>query len=119
MTGAGKVVEAFAYACCAAVGVVNKWPARPFITAAQVLVAAIPKTLRGLCMQMHGSRHEHTCKSERNSTGDRDDIAKRIMERKEYVPAVRMTSKRTTAAAAERFFHGEGTIGTLVRLRSS
>jgi len=48
MTGAGKVVEAFAYACCAALGVVNKWPARPFITAAQVLVAAIPKTLRGL-----------------------------------------------------------------------
>lgn len=55
MTGAGKVVEAFAYACCSAVGVVNKWPARPFVTTAQVLVAAIPKTLRGLCM--HGSRH--------------------------------------------------------------
>jgi len=66
MTGAGKVVEAFAYACCAALGVVNKWPARPFITAAQVLVAAIPKTLRGLCMQMHGSRHV-TCKSEKNN----------------------------------------------------
>ena len=67
MTGAGKVVEAFAYACCAAVVVANKWPARPFITTAQVLVAAIPKTLRGLCMQMHGSRHEHMCKSEKNN----------------------------------------------------
>ena len=68
MTGAGKVVEAFAYASCAAVGVTDKWSARPFITTAQVLVAAIPKTLRGLCM--HGSRHEHMCKSEKNNNGE-------------------------------------------------
>ena len=59
MTGAGKVVEAFAYACCAAVGVTDKRPARPFITAAQVLVAAIPKTLRGLCMQMDPDMNIH------------------------------------------------------------
>jgi hypothetical protein len=44
MTGAGKVVAFFVYAYSAAFVVLNEWPARPFITAAQVLVATIPKT---------------------------------------------------------------------------
>lgn len=45
MTGAGKVV-AFLIAYIVAVVVLNPWPARPLISAAQVLVATIPKTFR-------------------------------------------------------------------------
>jgi hypothetical protein len=45
MTGAGKVV-AFVVAYSAAVVVLDEWPARPLITAAQVLVATIQKTFR-------------------------------------------------------------------------
>lgn len=55
VAGASKIVGALACAYSAAVLVLDPWPARPFISAAQVLVATIrPPAFRWLCTYMYG-----------------------------------------------------------------
>jgi hypothetical protein len=48
--GAGNVVAVLASAHSGALLVGDPWPARPFVSAALVLVATTVKTLRRLCM---------------------------------------------------------------------